>query len=85
VFFTDVLGHFAFEHVEDFLVDWVEVVIMSFSWGKSGADQEQVFSFDHARFDEPFDVAPFEVDVFGIGGGDITIHEESGDKKRGRG
>jgi hypothetical protein len=30
-------------------------------------------------------VAPFEVDVFGIGGGDITIHEESGDKKRGRG
>ena len=77
VFFTDVLGHFAFEHVEDFLVDWVEVVIMRFAWGKSGADEEQVFSFDHASFDEPFDVAPFEVDVFGIGGGDITIHEES--------
>ena len=77
VFFTDVLGHFAFEHVEDFLVDGVEVVIVGFSWGKSGADEEQVFGFDHTCFDEPFDVAPVEVDVFGIGGGDITIHEES--------
>jgi hypothetical protein len=72
-FCADPLFGLAFDDEDDFFAAWVEVEEMGFACGEGGAAEVEFFGAGVAGGDEFLDVAPREVDVFGIDGGEVAF------------
>jgi len=89
-FGTDPLLGVTFDDEDDFFAAWVEVEEVGFACGEGGAAEVEFFGAGVAWGDEFFDVAPGEIDVFGIDGGEVAfegigVHGAGGMKGRARG
>ncbi len=68
--FTNPLFGLALEHVNDFFAAGMDVEAMRAAGRKGRAYQKDLFGADNFGIGHPFHVAPWEVVVLDVGGGD---------------